>query len=128
MAAHVMSLGKVDAVLVGADRVAANGDVANKIGTLNLAVLCRYFSLPFYVACPLSTIDLKTKTGDLIEIEERPVKEISYIGGQQITAFPLQIYNPAFDVTPASLVTAIITDRGLVHRPCRENLSRLVYG
>ncbi len=112
MAAHVMSQGKVDAVIVGSDRVAANGDVANKIGTMNLAILCQHFSIPFFVACPLSTVDLETPTGAEITIEERDPEEVR--AGRAPADMP--VYNPAFDVTPASLVTAIITDRG-VARP-----------
>lgn len=121
MAAHVMSQGKVDAVIVGADRVAANGDVANKIGTLNLAILCKYFGLPFYVACPLSTIDLETRSGTDIVVEERSPDEVT--AGRAPTGMP--VFNPAFDVTPAALVTAIITEAGIAEPPFETSLPRL---
>jgi methylthioribose-1-phosphate isomerase len=117
MAAHVMSLGKVDAVIVGTDRVTANGDVANKIGTLNLAILCQYYNIPFYVACPTSTIDLRTKRGADIDIEYRAADEVRKFS-ETLTCLPdTPVFNPAFDVTPAALVTALITDRGVVHQP-----------
>ncbi|MFT4713666.1 MAG: methylthioribose-1-phosphate isomerase [Candidatus Azotimanducaceae bacterium] len=114
MAAHVMSLNKVDAVIVGADRVAANGDAANKIGTLNLAILCQYYKLPFYIACPWSTIDLKTLHGDDILIEERGSEEVYSIGGRLTAESDTPVFNPAFDVTPHALITGYITDRGLL--------------
>ena len=117
MAAHVMSQGKVDAVIVGSDRVAKNGDVANKIGTLNLAILCNHFQLPFYVACPTSTVDTTTADSSEIEIETRHSDEVRAFGGIPTSLPETSVYNPAFDVTPASLVTAIITERGVVHRP-----------
>ncbi len=126
MAAYVMSLGKVDAVIVGADRVAANGDVANKIGTLNLAVLCHHYKLPFYVACPISTIDLDTESGKHIEVEIRRKEEITHLNNQQISLENVQVFNPAFDITPASLITAIITNLGVVTSPSRESLEALV--
>lgn len=122
-AAHVMSTGKVDAVIVGADRVAASGDVANKIGTLNLAILCRHFGLPFYVACPWSTIDTATPTGAGIIVEERPAAEVSSIG-ETATAPPgTPVFNPAFDITPADLVTAIITEKGVIEPPYPPKLA-----
>jgi methylthioribose-1-phosphate isomerase len=114
MAAHVMSLKKVDAVIVGADRVAANGDAANKIGTLNLAILCQYYKLPFYIACPWSTVDLKTLHGDDILIEERGSEEVYSIGGCLTAEVDTPVFNPAFDVTPHELITGYITDRGLL--------------
>lgn len=114
MAAHVMSLNKVDAVIVGADRVAANGDAANKIGTLNLAILCQYYKLPFYIACPWSTVDLKTQRGDEILIEERGNDEVYSINGQLTAETDTPVFNPAFDVTPHALITGYITDRGLL--------------
>jgi methylthioribose-1-phosphate isomerase len=117
MAAHVMSLGKVDAVIVGTDRVTANGDVANKIGTLNLAILCQYFNIPFYVACPTSTIDLRTPSGADIDIECRAADEVRKFSDQLTCLADTPVFNPAFDVTPAALVTALITDRGVIHRP-----------
>lgn len=120
MAAHVMSQGKVDAVIVGADRVAANGDVANKIGTHGLAILCRHFGLPFYVACPTSTIDLATGSGSEIPIEERNADELTSGAPAGTPAF-----NPAFDVTPATLVSAIITERGVIEPPFDISLANL---
>ena len=126
MAAHVMSLGKVDAVIVGSDRVASNGDVANKIGTLNLAVLCKHYEIPFYVACPLSTIDLDTVSGDEIEIEIRNDEEITHFNNQPISTPDIQVFNPAFDITPAALVTAIVTNSGVVTAPYHESIRRLM--
>ncbi|NIQ95522.1 MAG: S-methyl-5-thioribose-1-phosphate isomerase, partial [Desulfuromonadales bacterium] len=117
MAASAMSTGRVDGAIVGADRIAANGDVANKIGTLNLAVLCRYFRLPFYVACPTSTLDPDTPGGEDIEIEQRAAGEVTGTGGSRRAPAGVDVYNPAFDVTPSSLVTAIITDRGIIEPP-----------
>lgn len=117
MAAHVMSEGKVDMVIVGADRIAANGDAANKIGTLNLAILCRYFKIPFYVAVPLSTIDPATASGADIVIEERDPEEVKQFGGQPIAPADVPARSPAFDVTPGSLITGIITDAGLLNAP-----------
>jgi methylthioribose-1-phosphate isomerase len=114
MAATVMAQGKVQAVIVGADRIAANGDVANKIGTYNLAILAKYHNIPFYVAAPLSTIDLSTSNGKDIPIEERSGTEITRIGGRVVAPVRVKTYNPAFDVTPASLVSAIITEEGII--------------
>jgi len=125
MAAHVLARGEVDAVIVGADRVAANGDVANKIGTFNLAILCRYFGLPFYVACPLSTIDLETKAGADIVVEERDGTEITSFAGKAHAAAGTRTYNPAFDITPAALVTALITDAGVAEPPFADSLAAL---
>ncbi len=113
MAAHLMSQGKVDMVLVGADRIAANGDVANKIGTLNLAVLCQHFDIPFYVACPTSTLDPDAASGDDIVIEERDPEEVTRLVGAAIAPKGARVRNPAFDVTPAVLVTGIITEEGI---------------
>jgi methylthioribose-1-phosphate isomerase len=113
MAAHLMSEGKVDLVMVGADRVAANGDVANKIGTLNLAILCDYFDIPFYIACPSSTLDAATSTGDDIRIEQRDAREVTHLGDVMHAPWDVQVENPAFDVTPAALVSAIITENGV---------------
>ena len=126
MAAHMMSIGEVNMVLVGTDRVVANGDVANKIGTLNLAILCHHFGLPFYVACPVSTIDLDTATGKEIEIEQRNPEEVSQLHGQQIAPVNIGISNPAFDITPASLVTGIITENGIISAPYSENLKEMI--
>lgn len=115
-AGTLMAQGKVDAVIAGADRIAANGDTANKIGTYTLAVLARYHHLPFYIAAPISTIDPTTPNGDAIPIEYRDPAEITHIGGLQVAPSGAPALNPAFDVTPAALITAIITERG-VYRP-----------
>ena len=113
MAAMVMSQGKVQAVIVGTDRVAANGDVANKIGTYGVAVLAKAHGIPFYVAAPLSSIDLETATGAQIPIEERPGEEITHGLGKQVAPDDIKVYNPAFDVTPAAFITAIVTETGI---------------
>jgi len=125
MAGHVMSKGWVQAVIVGTDRVAANGDVANKIGTYGVAVMAKAHNIPFYVACPLSTIDLSTPTGDDIPIEERHPDEVSHGFGKRTAPEGVAIYNPAFDVTPNELVTAIITEKGIVRAPYSESLKSL---
>ena len=126
MAATVMSEGKVAAVIVGTDRVAANGDVANKIGTHGVAILARHFRIPFYVAAPMSSIDMSLATGDQIPIEERDSREISHGFGRQTAPNGIEIYNPAFDVTPAELVTALITEKGVIQAPYSTNLSALM--
>ncbi len=123
---HFLRKGGVDFCVVGTDRVAANGDVANKIGTYNLAVVAHENGVPFYVACPTSTIDMNTPTGDDIEIEERPADEVTHVGTWQITPDDVAVGNPAFDVTPAKYVTAIITERGVVYPPFKENLAKLM--
>ena len=125
MAASRMRAGKIQAVVVGADRIAANGDVANKIGTYGVAVLAKEHGIPFYVAAPWSTIDLNTPTGDAIPIEERAAKEVTHHGGKQLTPHGVGIENPAFDVTPAKYVTAIITERGVLRAPYEGSLQRL---
>src|SRR5207244_6169774 len=112
MAGHVMKEGKVDAVVVGADRISANGDTANKIGTYMVAVLAKQHDIPFYVAAPLSTVDLETATGADIPIEQRDAKEVTHLRDQQLTPDGVEVYNFAFDVTPNELIAAIITDRG----------------
>ena len=117
MAAHFMKTEKIDAVIVGADRIAANGDTANKIGTYSLAVLSVHHEIPFYVAAPVSTVDLSTATGRDIPIEERSMKEITQIRGAPIAPKNTLARHPAFDVTPADLITAIITDKGVVKPP-----------
>jgi methylthioribose-1-phosphate isomerase len=117
MAASLMRQGKIQAVIVGSDRVAANGDVANKIGTYGVAILAKEHGIPFYVACPWSTIDLATPTGDAIPIEQRAAREVTHHGGKQLTPNGVGIENPAFDVTPARYVTAIITERGVFRPP-----------
>jgi methylthioribose-1-phosphate isomerase len=125
MAASLMHQGKIQAVIVGSDRVAANGDVANKIGTYGVAILAKEFGIPFYVACPWSTIDLATPNGDAIPIEQRPAVEVTHHGGKQLTPHGVGIENPAFDVTPARYVTAIITERGILRAPYGEALRGL---
>jgi len=125
MAGHLMAKGEVDAVIVGTDRVAANGDVANKIGTYMVAVLARRHRIPFYVACPVSTIDLKTPQGKGIPIEERDPQEVMGHRGIRWVAAGAKIRNPAFDVTPAELVTGLITERGVILRPNRKRIREL---
>lgn len=123
MASLVMKQGKINAVLVGCDRVAANGDTANKIGTSGAAILAKYYGIPFYVLGPYSTIDFNTKTGDDIIIEERDGREIKEMFYEKPTALPeTKCFNPAFDVTDHSLITAIITDRGIIYPPFDINL------
>ncbi|MCZ0755466.1 S-methyl-5-thioribose-1-phosphate isomerase [Anoxybacillus sp. J5B_2022] len=114
MAAQTMKTKRITAVIVGADRIAANGDTANKIGTFGLALLAKAFGIPFYVAAPLSTIDLATKTGDDIPIEERNSEEVTHLAGTRIAPEGVTVYNPAFDVTPNELITAIITEKGII--------------
>jgi methylthioribose-1-phosphate isomerase len=128
MAGYFMQRGKIDAVIVGTDRTAANGDVANKIGTYTVAVLAARHHIPFYVAAPISSIDLGCPSGDKIPIEERSVREVSHIGGRQMVPTGVKIANPAFDVTPHELVTAIITERGVVRPPYWRNLAKVVRG
>jgi methylthioribose-1-phosphate isomerase len=123
MAGHLMSTGKVDLILVGTDRVAANGDMANKIGTYSLAVLARYHNIPFYVATPASTVDLSLSSGKEIPIEERDGKEVSTIAGHEIAPSKVPVFNPAFDVTPAELITAFITEKGIIKPPYIETLT-----
>ena len=128
MAASMMRLGNVDLVVVGADRIAANGDVANKIGTYGVAVLAQAHEIPFYVAAPLSTIDLNTSDGSKIPIEERSDREVTHVGPNRLTPEGARIRNPAFDVTPAKYITAIITERGIARAPFHESLAALVDG
>jgi len=125
MAGAMMKAGKIGAIVVGADRIAANGDVANKIGTYTVAVLAKENNVPFYVAAPFSTIDLETADGSKIPIEQRNPAEVTHIAGKQMTPDGVQIENPAFDVTPAKYVTAIVTERGIARAPYEESLSRL---
>jgi len=122
MAGYVMQQRKIDAVIVGADRIAANGDVANKIGTYALAVLARAHDLPFYVSAPLSTVDFDIPSGQYIEIEERSGAEITCAFGRQTAPDNVSVYNPAFDKTPASLVTAIVTEAGVIYPPFESGL------
>ena len=126
MSGYMMKKGLIDAVIVGADRIAANGDVANKIGTYSVAVLAKEHKIPFYVAAPISTIDLKIKSGDSIPIEERDIREVTHIKDIPIAPNAVKVKNPAFDVTPNRLVTAIITERGIARKPFGKSLSRLV--
>jgi methylthioribose-1-phosphate isomerase len=125
MAGPLMRQGGIDFVVVGADRIAANGDVANKVGTYTVAVLAKTHGVPFYVAAPLSTIDLATPDGSRIPIEQRPSKEVSHLGSTRLAPEGAGIWNPAFDVTPAELVTGIITERGIARAPYGESLRRL---
>jgi methylthioribose-1-phosphate isomerase len=125
MAASVLAQGKVDACIVGADRIAANGDTANKIGTLGVAIAAKYFGVPFLVAAPTSTIDFATATGAAIPIEERAAAEVAQIGERVTTPDGVAVYNPAFDVTPAELITAIVTENGVARPPYTETLRRL---
>jgi methylthioribose-1-phosphate isomerase len=122
MAGYVMQLGKVDAVVVGCDRVAANGDVANKIGTYSVAVLARRHGIPFYVAGPTSSIDLNCPSGKEIPIEQRDPKEVSHIFGRPLAPKGMKVFNPAFDVTSQDLITAIITEKGVIHAPYQQNI------
>jgi methylthioribose-1-phosphate isomerase len=117
MSAFLMAQKKVDLILVGADRVTKNGDVANKIGTLGLAVLAKHFGVPFYVATPLSTVDWEMNSGSQIHIEERAAREITHIRDQQVAPEGVNVYNPAFDITPHELITGIITERGIFAGP-----------
>lgn len=124
MAAHFMRLGKIQVCIVGADRIAANGDTANKIGTYGVAVLAKEHGIPFYIAAPLSTVDLSLASGDQIPIEERRHEEVTHIGGVQIAPPGIGVANPAFDVTPARYITGIITEQGVIYPPFAENLRR----
>ncbi|MGB3261053.1 S-methyl-5-thioribose-1-phosphate isomerase [Paenisporosarcina sp.] len=125
MAAMVMSQGKVQAVIVGCDRVAANGDTANKIGTLGVSILAKHYNIPFYVAAPTPTIDLNTPTGTQIPIEERHKSEVIEGFGKLTAPADVNVYNPAFDVTPHEHITAIVTEKGIVRAPFSENLEKL---
>ena len=124
-AGHLMAQGEINAVVVGADRIAANGDVANKIGTYGVAVLAKEHGLPFYVAAPVSTLDLSTPSGKEIPIEERPAHEVTHLAGQRVAPEGTQVRNPAFDVTPSRYVTAIVCERGVARPPFGESLARL---
>jgi methylthioribose-1-phosphate isomerase len=125
MAASLMKAGRIQAVVVGSDRIAANGDVANKIGTYNVAILAKEHGIPFYVAAPWSTVDMATATGAGIPIEERSHVEVTHHGGKQLTPNGVGICNPAFDVTPAKYVTAIITERGVLRAPYADSLKQM---
>ncbi|WP_110111642.1 S-methyl-5-thioribose-1-phosphate isomerase [Bacillus sp. CGMCC 1.16541] len=125
MAAHTIKTKQINAIIVGADRIAANGDTANKIGTYGLALLAKAFNIPFYVAAPLSTFDPSIASGDEIPIEERNPEEVTHLNGQQIAPQGVAVFNPAFDVTPSELITAIITDKGILKGNYQENIARL---
>ena len=126
MASIVMKQGKINAVLVGADRIAANGDTANKIGTSGVAVLAKYYNIPFYVLAPYSTIDFECKKGDDIVIEEREPDEIkNKLFKKPMALSETKCYNPAFDVTDSELISAIITDKGIIRAPYKEGLERI---
>lgn len=127
MAGYLMRQGKIDAVIVGCDRVAANGDVANKIGTYGVAVLAKRHNIPFYVAGPTTSIDLKCRCGEEIPIEQRDPREVSHILGRSITPRGVRILNPAFDITPNELVTAIITEKGVITPPYQQNIRAHVH-
>jgi methylthioribose-1-phosphate isomerase len=127
MAGVMMQQGKIGAIVVGADRIAANGDVANKIGTYTVAVLAKEHGIPFYVAAPISTVDLATPDGSKIPIEQRNAREVTHIAGKQMVPDGVGIENPAFDVTPAKYVTAIITERGIARAPYTQSLSQLTH-
>jgi len=124
MAGYLMATGGVDLVVVGADRIAANGDAANKIGTYGVAVLAREHGLPFYVAAPFSTVDLRLQSGAGIPIEERDPGEVTHIAGKRLAPEGVKVWNPAFDVTPARLITAIVTDRGVLYPPYEKSLKQ----
>jgi len=125
MSAHLMSKGRIQAVIVGADRIAANGDTANKIGTYAVSILAKEHGIPFYVAAPWATLDLQTAHGDLIPIEQRNPRELTHVNGKQITPNGVAIENPAFDVTPARYITAIITERGILRAPYTESIAAM---
>ncbi len=125
MAASLMAKRRIDKIFVGADRIASNGDTANKIGTYSLAVLAKYHGVPFYVVAPVSTFDFKIKTGRDIPIEERSADEVRTIMGREIAPGSVKVYNPAFDVTPNGLISAIITEKGIFRKPYRASLKKL---
>jgi methylthioribose-1-phosphate isomerase len=125
MAGYFMSKGRISAVIVGADRIAANGDTANKIGTYSVAILAKEHGIPFYVAAPFNTIDRETASGDLIPIEQRAAREFTHVNGVQVTPDGVSIQNPAFDVTPAKYITAIITERGVLRAPFTDSIRRM---
>ena len=126
MAGHFLKSGRIGCVVVGADRIAANGDVANKIGTYGVAVLAKENNVPFYVAAPISTLDLTLASGDEIPIEERAAKEVTHVQGVQVAPDGIKVANPAFDVTPNRYVTAIITEKGVARAPFVDSLRKLL--
>lgn len=125
VAATLIRDGKINLIIVGADRIAANGDTANKIGTFMLSVVAKAYNVPFYIAAPISTIDFDIETGEEIVIEERDDEEVIYIGGVRIAPEEVEVYNPAFDVTPYENITAIITEKGIIKPPFKENILKL---
>ena len=125
MSAHLMKQGRIQAVIVGADRIAANGDTANKIGTYSVSILAKEHGIPFYVAAPWATIDIATAHGDLIPIEQRDAREVTHSNGKQMTPHGVRIENPAFDVTPAKYITAIITERGILRAPFGQSIAEM---
>jgi methylthioribose-1-phosphate isomerase len=125
MAAHTIHSKGIEAIIVGADRIAANGDTANKIGTLGLAILAKAYNIPFYVAAPFSTFDLSIDSGAQIPIEERNPREITHLGEIAISPENTKVYNPAFDVTPAEYITAIITEKGIIQPDYKENIAKI---
>jgi methylthioribose-1-phosphate isomerase len=125
MSAHLMKQGRIQAVIVGADRIAANGDTANKIGTYGVSILAKEHGIPFYVAAPWATVDVATAHGDLIPIEQRDAREVTHSNGRQMTPDGVGIENPAFDVTPSKYITAIITERGILRTPFTESIATM---
>jgi methylthioribose-1-phosphate isomerase len=126
MAGFIMAKGLVNGVVVGADRIAINGDTANKIGTYTLAVLANYHNIPFYVAAPLSTIDIYIENGKDIPIEERDPNEVTHCNGKRIAPEGIEVYNPAFDLTPNELIQAIITEKGILKQPFKESIKQIL--
>ena len=126
MAAQVMQEGRISSAVTGADRIAANGDTANKIGTYSLAVLAKENSIPFYVAAPISTIDLSMPNGKDIPIEERPSTEITHFVGVQTTASSTRVLNPSFDITPSKYISAFITENGVITKPFTSNIAKFM--
>lgn len=126
MAGYFMSTGVIDGVIVGADRIAGNGDTANKIGTYSLAVLCKYNKIPFYVAAPVSTFDMKITGGKKIKIEYRNSDEVTFIKGIRISPVGIKALHPAFDVTPHNLITAVITEKGVIENPSKERIKKVL--
>jgi methylthioribose-1-phosphate isomerase len=127
-AGHFISRGEIDLAIVGADRIAANGDTANKIGTYQVAVLCHRHKIPFYIAAPTTTLDLEIESGSLIPIEERSPQEVRTVFGHPIAPIDVQVANPAFDVTPSELITGIVTEHGVARSPYRESLAKISAG
>jgi methylthioribose-1-phosphate isomerase len=125
MAAHTIKSKNISAIIVGADRIAANGDTANKIGTFNLALLAKAFNIPFYVAAPLSTFDPMIENGDLIPIEERNPEEVTELNGIRVAPEGVKVFNPAFDVTPNHLISGIITEKGILSNDYQKEISKI---